>query len=211
VLVKPNLLRDVNDEFQAYNMEEASVMRKIQSNKIGGGNFTSSFRTSIIIDLIRVIDLYLFLFAESKNVKNVSMVPSKLSGNLDELNFTKLTNGISMSDKSLLEIQINIATGNQHIYDKIVYDVPKEMSANSKLYARLRELEMERNELQKQRSSSCLTRNFVYPLAMLLLLLLTSITVLLVMQNTIELLIGIKALPLSSRVRVLLYFILFVC
>lgn len=103
-----------------------------------------------------------------------------------------------MSEKSLLEIQINIATGNQHVYEKIIYDTPKDVTANA-LYARLRELETQKNELQTQRSSSCLTRNFVYPLAMLLLLLLTSITVLLVMQNTIELLIGIKALPMSSR------------
>lgn len=71
---------------------------------------------------------------------------------------------------------------------------------NVKLYGRLKELELERNELEIQRSSSCVARNLIYPVAMLLLLLLTSITVLLVMQNTIELLIGIKALPLSSRV-----------
>jgi hypothetical protein len=131
------------------------------------------------------------------------MVPSKLCGDLDELKFSKLTNGVSMSDKSLLEIQINIATGNPHAFDKIIYDTPpKEFSTNAKHYARLRELELERCELEKQRSSSCVQRNFGYPLAMLLLLLLTSITVLLVMQNTIELLIGIKALPLSSRVSI---------
>lgn len=129
-------------------------------------------------------------------------MPSKLCGDLEDLNFSKLTNGVSMNDKSLLEIQINIATGNQHVFDKINYDASKDCLPNSKHYTRLKVLENERNELQKQRNSSCLTRNFVYPVAMLLLLLLTSITVLLVMQNTIELLIGIKALPMSSRVSV---------
>lgn len=54
----------------------------------------------------------------------------------------------------------------------------------------------------KLRSSSSLQRNFVYPIAMLGLLLLTSITVLLVIQNTLEILIGLKALPLSTRVSV---------
>jgi hypothetical protein len=130
-----------------------------------------------------------------------------LCGDLDDLNFSKFTKGLTVSDKSLLEIQINVANGNQHIYDQILYDKPKESSANMKLYERLKQLETERSELQKQRDSSCLTRNFVYPLAMLFLLLLTSVTVLLVMQNTIELLIGIKALPLSSRVRI--YFNIF--
>lgn len=51
----------------------------------------------------------------------------------------------------------------------------------------------------KLRSSTALQRNFVYPLAMLLLLFLTGLTVLIVVQNTLELLIGIKALPLSTR------------
>lgn len=58
----------------------------------------------------------------------------------------------------------------------------------------------------KQRSSSALQRNLVYPVAMLLLLLLTGITVLLVVQNTLELLIGIKAVPLSTRVSGLIRF-----
>lgn len=51
-----------------------------------------------------------------------------------------------------------------------------------------------------KRKTSPLQRNVVYPLAMLLLLALTAITVLVVIQNTLELLIGVKALPLSTRV-----------
>lgn len=86
--------------------------------------------------------------------------------------------------------------------DQITYEKQKETTENIKLYNRLKELETERDELNKQRSYSCVARNLIYPIAMLLLLLLTSITILLVMQNTIELLIGIKALPLSSRVRI---------
>lgn len=68
-----------------------------------------------------------------------------------------------------------------------------------KLKQRLRELESESRELEKLRKSSAFQRNFVYPLAMLLLLFFTGVTVLLVVQNTLELLIGIKALPLSTR------------
>lgn len=52
----------------------------------------------------------------------------------------------------------------------------------------------------KQRHTSSLRRNVLYPIAMILLLGLTVITVLIAVQNTMELLIGIKALPLSSRV-----------
>lgn len=75
-----------------------------------------------------------------------------------------------------------------------------ELSSATALNERLKELEIERKELDKLRSSSAFQRNFVYPLAMLLLLFFTGLTVLLVIQNTLELLIGIKALPLSSRV-----------
>jgi len=129
----------------------------------------------------------------------LSSTPSKLCGNLKDLYMVKSLNGKPLPDKSLLEMQVNAAAGTGSYFDKISYEKPNEHFANGKLNNRLRELEMERNELDKQRSSSGLQRNLVYPLAMLLLLLLTSITVLLVMQNTIELLIGIKALPMSSR------------
>jgi hypothetical protein len=56
----------------------------------------------------------------------------------------------------------------------------------------------------KQRHTSSLQRNLMYPVAMLLLCALTAVTVLMVLQNTLELLIGIKALPLSTRVSSLL-------
>lgn len=52
----------------------------------------------------------------------------------------------------------------------------------------------------KQRQTSSLRRNVLYPVAMLLLIGLTGIAVLSVIQNTLLLLIGIKALPSSTRV-----------
>lgn len=70
------------------------------------------------------------------------------------------------------------------------------------LYERLREVKSERKELEKLRSSTSIQRNLYYPLAMLLLLALTGITILIVVQNALELLIGIKALPLSTRVKI---------
>lgn len=50
-------------------------------------------------------------------------------------------------------------------------------------------------------------RNFVYPIAMIILLAFTIITVFIVLQNTIELLIGLKALPISTRVNTRLSFL----
>ncbi|XP_028165441.1 protein Lilipod-like, partial [Ostrinia furnacalis] len=64
---------------------------------------------------------------------------------------------------------------------------------------RLQKVVAKRIEVDHQRKTSSLQRNVVYPLAMLMLLALTTITVLMVLQNTLELLIGIKAVPLSTR------------
>lgn len=203
VLVKPTLLRDVNEEFQAYNLEEASVKRKLESNK--SKNYSPGFFGEITVTCLKSF-VYASVFLELRNMKSVNKgcatTPSKLCGNLDDLYFVKSANSVAKNDKSLLELQVNYAVRNQKYFDQISYEKRKETPENVKLFDRLRELETERNDLDKQRSSSCFARNLIYPLAMLLLLLLTSITVLLVVQNTIELLIGIKALPLSSRVSI---------
>nr|XP_018913489.1 PREDICTED: protein Lilipod [Bemisia tabaci] len=53
--------------------------------------------------------------------------------------------------------------------------------------------------LEMKKQTAFWQRNLLYPIAMVSLLALTVMTVLLVIQNTLELLIGIKALPLSTR------------
>lgn len=103
-----------------------------------------------------------------------------------------------MDDKSLLEIHTKIAAGRQYLLNNIY--VNNASRGNAQLLDQLKQIENERAKLEKQKNSSNLSKNLFYPLAMLVLLSLTVITVLLVIQNTIELLIGIKALPHSSRV-----------
>lgn len=135
-------------------------------------------------------------FTELNNSSR-SVNPSKLCGNLEDLYYVQLKN-----EKKSFQPQMKCSETDNSYFDQNLssrHDV-KEHSANVKLYDRLMYLETERTFLDKQRSSSGVQRNLVYPIAMLLLLLLTTITVMLVVQNTIELLIGIKALPLSSRV-----------
>lgn len=156
VLVKPHLMREVNDEYYAFNFEEAAIKRKLaQMNapNVGGNNVS-----------VRL-----------KSITSININPAKLCSGTDDL-YQIRQNGTSTT----------MTTGNG-------------ITNSAKLTDRLKELETERKNLDKLRSSSAFQRNFVYPVAMLLLLALTGITVLLVAQNTIELLIGIKALPLSSR------------
>ncbi|XP_030244013.1 protein Lilipod [Drosophila navojoa] len=155
VLVRPMLLRDVNEEFSAFYMEEASVKRKLANIEL----------------------------------QNVSI--------LDATNGTRLpkTNGIGRPPSYLPQplLQHSLA----HLYQRKTLN--GNVDEHQMLNERLRELDSERKELDKMRKSSTFQRTFVYPLAMLLLLFCTAVTILLVVQNTLELLIGIKALPLSTR------------
>jgi len=147
------LLRDVNEEFSAFYMEEASVKRKLAH-----------------------IELH-----------NVSIS--------DAANGGRLGNGIGNGRGRTFYPQPLLQQSQAHLYQR------KAMASDvGELNDRLRELDSERKELDKMRKSSTFQRTFVYPLAMLLLLFCTGVTILLVVQNTLELLIGIKALPLSTRV-----------
>lgn len=129
VLVKPNLLRDINEEYTVHHLEEATIVRKLAN--LSNGNY--SMESNGTPRLRR-----LFKFSDCNDTE--------------------------------------------------------------KYCERLKEIEADKRDLDKLKSSSAFQRNFVYPFGMLLILFFTGITVLLVVQNTLELLIGIKALPLSTRV-----------
>ena len=75
----------------------------------------------------------------------------------------------------------------------------QERRARRQIESRLKELDELRQKLDRQRRSSPVLRRLVYPLAMILLLALTMAALLNVLQNTLQLLVGIKSLPLSDR------------
>lgn len=62
----------------------------------------------------------------------------------------------------------------------------------------LEEAEAKRKKLQTLKRTSALRRNFGYPLAILLLLCFTLLSIGMVLKNILELLVGIRALPVSS-------------
>ncbi|KAL3280330.1 hypothetical protein HHI36_017819 [Cryptolaemus montrouzieri] len=141
--IKPQFLRDFNEEYYACAMEEECLRRRLKH-------------------------------AQTTNEKlytNVPPLSENLSSNKkdDEYNLPgeikQLRNG---------ELQVALGT-------------------------RLTELENKRKLLDKRRKTSSLKKNVIYPVAMLLLIGLTIIAVLFVVQNTVSLLIGIRALPASSK------------
>jgi hypothetical protein len=142
-LIKPQFLRDINEEFYACALEEECLRRRLKHVQNTGKYYVSPAPMSMGLN---------GPFQDDDDYK----LPDSL---------LRLRNG---------ELQ-------------------------SGLGQRLVELESKRKVLDKQRHTSFLRRNVLHPVAMILLIGLTVIAVLLVVQNTLSLLIGIKALPLSSK------------
>lgn len=179
VLVKPHLMRDVNEEYHASFLEEASVLRKIekiQFNQISSNS--SKLSTNNIISSIQP-----FKYCDINSIpKAFGSITNSMFRHRNHHNNVNHQNHSGDGQPS---------KGGNDFYNHLECD---------HLQEKLRELKSERKELDKLRSSTAIQRNLVYPLAMLTLLFLTGLTVLIVVQNTLELLIGIKALPLSTRV-----------
>ncbi|KAL7294824.1 protein Lilipod [Trichogramma pretiosum] len=71
-------------------------------------------------------------------------------------------------------------------------------SYNQMLNKRLQAIQKRKYELDKQRQTGWVRRTFFYPVSMLALLMFSMTTGLITLQNTLQLLVGIKALPIST-------------
>lgn len=156
VLVKPQFLRDLNEEYYMYSFEEDTIKRRINNAVSTGAGY---------------------------------IIPEPMYPDRGDI-----------SSPVDLDSSMSKDVSGSVLYDK---ETPLLRLRNGALQAglndRLARVVALREEVESQRKTSSLQRNVVYPLAMLLLLALTTITVLMVLQNILELLIGIKALPLSTR------------
>ncbi|KAJ2952052.1 hypothetical protein O0L34_g4316 [Tuta absoluta] len=156
VLVKPQFLRDLHEEYYVYSFEEDTLRRRIQNACATGAGYISPEP----------------MYPDRGDISApVSPDLSTTTGSLKSSPYGKETPLLRLRNGAL----------------------------QAGLNERLQRVVAKRQEVESQRKTSSFQRNVVYPLAMLLLLALTAITVLMVVQNTLELLIGIKALPLSTR------------
>ncbi|XP_063376981.1 protein Lilipod [Cydia fagiglandana] len=147
VLVKPQFLQDLNEEYYVYSFEEETVRRRMNNAVSSGIGYISPEP----------------MYPDRGDVSSSSIDSVKKDS--QDTPLLRLRNG----------------------------------ALQAGLNERLKKIVAMRKEVENKRKTSSFQRNVVYPLAMLLLLALTAITVLMVIQNTLELLIGIKALPLSTR------------
>ncbi|XP_018048443.1 PREDICTED: protein Lilipod [Atta colombica] len=146
-LVKPQFLKNLDEEFFAYRLEEDCIRRRLQHVKATGKSYVSP----------------------------VPMSPATNCGWLPH-----------EDDEPLLCISPSLLCLRNGALQK-------------GLSQRLDDVQKRRQLLDQQRRTWWVRRTLLYPVAMLALLVLSTATALLAVQNTIELLIGIKALPLSTR------------
>lgn len=146
-LVKPQFLKNLDEEFFAYRLEEDCIKRRLEHAKATGKSYVSP----------------------------VPMSPPGCG---------------------------NLAPDDDE--DEPLRPKPGLMSLRNGalqrgLAQRLEDIQKRRRTLDEQRRTWWVRRTLVYPTAMLALLVFSTVTALLALQNTLQLLIGIKALPLSTR------------
>lgn len=109
---------------------------------------------------------------ENKHVVLNSMLPS--------INETLFDGEEQITNHNLSSIENE--NDKQHLVERLIY------------------IRFQLQVLDQQRATCWIRRTLMYPFAMLALFLLSTTTALLAFQNTMELLIGIKALPLITKV-----------
>lgn len=144
-LVKPQFLKNLDEEFFAFRLEEDCLKRRLEQAKATGKSYVSP----------------------------VPMSPPECDA-------------LAHDDEELLCPNPGLLCLRNGALQK-------------GLTQRLKDIQNRRKILDTERRTWWVRRTLVYPLAMLALLILSTTTALLAVQNTLQLLIGIKALPLSTR------------
>ncbi|XP_034936611.1 protein Lilipod [Chelonus insularis] len=144
LLIKPHFLKNLDEEYFIYKLEEDCIKRRLEHAKTSGKSYVS---------------------------------PSPMS--------------LPRSNSSCNDEQQLIWNSN--------FMCLKNGALQRELVERLMNVQKRRQILDQQRKIWWVRRTLMYPAAMLTLIALSTTTALLALQNTLELLIGIKALPLSTR------------
>lgn len=171
-LVKPQFLKNLDEEFFAYRLEEDCIQRRSAIIPI---------KCYVCYKNISCIShKYRLQHAKATGKSYVSPVPMSIPAY-----------GTVLEEDELLNVNPSLMCLRNGALQR-------------GLSQRLEDIQKRRKILDQQRRTWWVRRTLLYPLAMLALLILSTATALLAVQNTIELLIGIKALPLSTRVRIYL-------
>lgn len=201
LIMRPRFLRNIQEEYEITIMEEMHLTRKIR-------NLREEFQSPMTSPIERSRFSPWFTGAQTKS----QSVPS-----LPEL--MDISSDFSFKNTPPINIKRNEPLENSEIFCRYNLQIPtwtspprslpyfspisphkngSQLIQLKELERSLEEVEIKRKDLESQKRASAFRRNFGYPLAMLFLLALTAFAALLVVQNTLELLVGLKALPSSS-------------
>lgn len=161
LVVKPQFLRNVQEEYELAALEEMHIRRRLAN--ISGHLQDNDLSRSKSLPTLDISDV-----ETETQLKQRHVFPA-----LKQYDNYKSNGGVDSNKSSFIE----------------------EMQF---LQVELSNAEDKRKSLESQKKASVFRRNIGYPLAMLILVALTSLSAIIVVQNTLELLVGIKALPVSS-------------
>lgn len=234
LIVKPQFLRDIQQEYEVALLEEMHLRKTLerkkaeQLNEENACSCPNHCNRSPVYTANASEPTSFFDFYKSKSLPSfTSFLSSNLSPNSFTVNSSSLpatdnkASNISEIKEQLLNETINncsfahlncvrrrnlLNTSNSVEQDDLksrpsplqLTDENKNDPKLEDYVLQLEEAESKRKSLQAQKRASALRRNFGYPLAILLLLCFTLLSIGMVLKNILELLVGIRALPISS-------------
>lgn len=233
LIVKPQFLRDIQQEYEVALLEEMHLRKTLERKKAEQANdkktcncpnhcnqssvYTTVAEQPSFFDFYKSKSLPSFtsflsstlsphqsyFTVNSSSLPAADNKPSNISEIKDQL-LTETINNCSFAHlncvrrRNLLNATNSIELTEQPDGLKPLTDENKNDPKLEDYVGQLEEAELKRKKLQTLKRVSALRRNFGYPLAILLLLCFTLLSIGMVLKNILELLVGIRALPISS-------------
>ncbi|KAF4518924.1 hypothetical protein B566_EDAN006762 [Ephemera danica] len=173
-LVKPQFLSDLHEEYFVAKLEEECLSRQLAAHSNPHASSPAVSPNTSLTTPNTSANLSSASVSRSPDLTNLSVASS-------------LSNNASLSSSILPPAQNDPNTGL------------KNGALTASLTQRLQVARAKTRLLERQRKGSALQRNLLYPLLMVLLVILSIITLAMVGQNAMQLLVGIKELPLSTK------------
>lgn len=199
LIMKPRFLRNIQEEYEVTVLEEMHLARKFRNIK---DEINSPFKPPMPFTPTFPASPKIFPWSPS-NYKSQS-VPSLTECGYDQIErssvLTSSAANTDLFDRYNLQVPSWVSPHHPSPYSSPLSPLKNGSKLNllHSIEEDLHHIMVKRKELENQKRASAFRRNFGYPIAMMILLALTAFAGLLVVQNTLELLVGLKALPSSS-------------
>jgi len=234
LIVKPQFLRDIQQEYEVALLEEMHLRTKLERKRSNlkqlseeacncpthckeplnyspeklssSFNLLNIYKTKSLPSfssfLTELSPTYLRNVDNSSSIDNKTQLPTNKISEIKDQLLNETINNCSIAHLNCIRRRklFSQQTDNDQLI-KEFNELTDENENASKIEDCVKMLDLaesKRKKLQTLKRASALRRNFGYPLAILLLLCLTLLSIGMVLKNILELLVGIKALPVTS-------------